>query len=97
MSIERLKHLRTKWRSELRSKQTCFAADRGALVRHLKAVGDAIEYGATEMTMIAAESVFDEPVSKVLAGEARAMYRMVRELKHLRLEVRRARLPETRK
>ncbi|MGA7869329.1 MAG: hypothetical protein WCA22_00380 [Candidatus Binatus sp.] len=79
--------------SALYSEQTCFEADRRALVRQLKAVGNAIEDGASEMAMIAAENVFDEQVSKVLTREARAMYRMVRGLKDLRLAVARARLP----
>jgi hypothetical protein len=42
--------------------------------------------------MIAAESVFDQAVSKTLTGEARALRRMVRGLRDLRLEVARARL-----
>ncbi len=44
--------------------------------------------------MIAAESVFDAEVSKILTGEARALRRMVRGLKDLRFEVARAHLPK---
>jgi hypothetical protein len=76
--------------------QTCFEADRDALVHELKLVGSALEDGATEMTMIAAENVFERQVSKILNNEARAMLRMVRGLKDLRIAVARARLPKTR-
>jgi hypothetical protein len=61
-------------------------------VQELKLVETAIEDGATEMRMIAAESVFDQRVSKVLTGEARALLRIGRGLKGLRLEVARAHL-----
>jgi hypothetical protein len=61
-------------------------------VRELKLVETAIEDGATEMAMIAAESVFDEQVSKILTGEARALHRVGRGLKSVRLEVARTHL-----
>jgi hypothetical protein len=94
MSIQHSKNNRTKNRiaSQLYSEQSCFQADRSALAKELKSVGDGIEDGATELAMIAAESVFDEQVSKTLTGEARALRRMVRGLKELRLEVASARL-----
>ena len=44
--------------------------------------------------MIAVESVFDEEVSKTLTGEARALRRMVRGLKDLRVEVAHAHIPK---
>jgi hypothetical protein len=93
MFIQRSKcnHTRHYIRSGLRNKQSCFQADQNALLE-LKSVGDAIEDGATEIAMIAAESVFDEEVSKTLTGEARALRGIVRGLKVLRLEVARARL-----
>jgi hypothetical protein len=65
-------------------------------VQELKFVEIAIEDGATEMAMIAVESVFDEQVSKILTGEARALGRMGRGLKSLRLEVARAHLDKHR-
>jgi hypothetical protein len=74
------------------SQRSCFQADQNALVKELKFVENAIEDGATELAMIAAERVFDEEVSKTLIGEARALRRMVRGLKDVRLEVARARL-----
>jgi hypothetical protein len=80
---------------ELYSVQTCFEADRSTLVRQLDGVRNAVEYSATEIGMIAAERVFDGQVSRILAGEVRAMRRMARELKDLRLAVARARRPET--
>jgi hypothetical protein len=80
----------------LYSEKTCFEADRDALVHELKVVENALEDGATEMSMIAAENVFERPVSKILNGEARAMLRMVRGLKDLRIAVARARLPKSR-
>jgi hypothetical protein len=85
-------HIKGGITSALYSKQSCFQADRKALSKELESVGDAIEDGATELAMIAAESVFDEQVSKTLTGEARALRRMVRGLKDLRLEVAHARL-----
>ena len=77
------------------SEQTCFEADRDALVRELKAVESALEDGATEMAMIAAENVFEQDVSKILNAEARARLRMVRGLKDLRIAVARARFPKS--
>ncbi len=79
------------------SEQTCFEADRDALVRELKMVESALENGATEMTMIAAENVFERQVSKILSAEARAVLRLVHGLKDLRIAVARARLPKARK
>ena len=77
--------------------QICFEADRDALVHELKVVENALEDGATEMTMIAAENVFERHVSKILNNEARAMQQVVRGLKDLRIAVARARLPKSRK
>jgi competence protein ComGF len=96
VTIERVKNSRTKKtiESSLYSEQMCFEADRSALIHELRAASSAIENVATEMTMIAAESVFDNQVSRVLSGEARAMHRMLRELKDLQIEVARARLPK---
>ena len=92
MPIQHLKHNQTNSHvgSELYNKRNSFQADQNALVKELKSVADAIEDGATEIAMIAVESVFDDEVSKTLTGEARALRRMVRGLKDLRLE-RRAR------
>ena len=78
------------------SEKTCFEADRDALVRELQLIGSALEDGATEMTMIAAENVFEQDVSKILNSEARAMRRLVLGLKDLRIAVARARLPKSR-
>jgi len=75
--------------------QTCFEADRDALVHELEVVESALENGATEMTMIAAENVFERQVSKILNAEARAMLRLVRGLKDLRIAVARARVPKS--
>ncbi len=88
------KHAINDLRSESYSQRSCFQADQNALVKELKSVEDAIEDGATEIAMIADESVFEEEVSRTLTGEARALHRMVRVLKDLRFEVARARLPK---
>jgi hypothetical protein len=80
----------------LYSEQTCFEADRDALVDELKLIESALDGGATEMTMIAAENVFERQVSQILSSEARAMQRLVRGLKDLRIAVARARLPKSR-
>jgi hypothetical protein len=74
-----------------------FKTDQNVLINELKFVETMIEESATEMAMIAAESVFDEQVSTFLVGEARALHRMVRGLEDLRLEIDRARLPRKRK
>jgi hypothetical protein len=79
---------------ELYSLQSCFEADRSALLQQLEDVGKAVEESATEMAMMAVERVFDRRVSKILASEVRAMNRMARGLKDLRLDVARARLPQ---
>lgn len=96
MSIQHSKHKHAinNLKSEPYSQRSCFQADQNALVKELKFVGNEIEEGATEIAMIAAESVFDEEVSKILTREARALHRMVRGLKDLRFEVARARLPK---
>ena len=96
MSIQHSKHKHTKncIKSTLHSQRSCFQTDQNALVKELKIVGNEIEEGATEIAMTAAEHVFDEEVSKILTGEARALHRMVRGLKDLRFEVARARLPK---
>ena len=80
--------------SELYNERNSFQADQNALVKELKSLADAIEDGATEIAMIAVESVFDEEVSKTLTGEARALRRMVRGLKDLRVEVAHAHIPK---
>jgi glutathionyl-hydroquinone reductase len=97
VSIQRAKHshARKATRPVLYSEQSCFEADRSAVVRELTTVENAIEEDACEMAMIAAEGVFDQQVSRILTGEARAMHRMVRGLKDLRLAVARARRPES--
>ena len=64
-----------------------FKTDQNVLVKELKFLENAIEDGATEIAMIAAESVFDEETSKTLTSEARTLRRMARGLKDLRLEV----------
>jgi hypothetical protein len=96
LSAERSKRIDTKRKlmPELYSLQSCFEADRGALLRQLEDVGNAVEESATEMAMIAAEGVFDRRVSKILASEVRAMRRTVQGLKDLRVDVARARLPQ---
>src|SRR5258708_6911754 len=94
MSIRHPQNNHTKSRNDVwpHSQRSCFQADQNALVKELKFVETAIEDGATEIAMIAVESVFDKKVSKTLTSEARALHRMVRGLKDLRLEVARARL-----
>jgi hypothetical protein len=96
MTIQRSKYKHTKnyAGSALHSEQSCFQADQNALVRELRFTENAIEVGATEMMMIAAESVFDAEVSAILTAEARALRRLLRGLKDLRREVARARLPK---
>lgn len=96
MPIQHLKHNQTNSHlgSELHSERSSFQADQNALVKELKSLADAIEHGATEIAMIAVESVFDDEVSKTLTGEARALRRMVRGLKDLRLNVAHARIPK---
>lgn len=76
---------------------SCFEADRTMVVRQLKAVRNAIEDGASEMKLIGVEKVFDQHLSKVLTGEARALQRIAQELNQLRREVARARFPQTKK
>ncbi|HYK63550.1 MAG TPA: hypothetical protein VEY94_01270 [Patescibacteria group bacterium] len=73
---------------------SCFEADRNVVVRQLKAVGNAIEDGASEMRSIGREKVFDERLSRVLTGEAQTLQRVARELNELRREVARARFPQ---
>jgi glutathionyl-hydroquinone reductase len=94
MSIQRSQYIRIRRtiRYRLYSKRSCFQADQNALVKELKFAENAIEVGATEMAMIAAESVFDEEVSEILTAEARALLQVVPGLKDLRFEVARARL-----
>src|SRR5271156_3450141 len=93
VTIQRSKRSHTKRTnaSELYSERSCFEADRSAMVDQLRALGSAIEDGASEIAMIAAENVFEGQVSRILTGISSGSHRMVRGLNELRGEVARAR------
>lgn len=82
---------------DLDNQRRCFEIDRKVVARQLKALQLAITDGATEMEMVAAESVFDTRLSSLLKRSARSLHRTVQGLNVLRLAVARARFPRVRK
>lgn len=82
---------------DLDNQRRCFEIDRKVVVRQLQALQSAITDGATEMEMVAAESVFDTRLSTLLKRSARSLFRTARSLNVVRLAVVRARFPRVRK
>ena len=64
-----------------------FELDRGIVIGQVSALRRSITVGAKQMEMIAAERVFDQPLSEMILRKARAMQRVARDLKDLAIKV----------
>jgi hypothetical protein len=71
-----------------------FEIDRSNLVLELRTIRRAINESAEEMEMVAAERVFLDSVSRILARTARKLYRVSEDLHGLHRMVERARVPK---
>jgi hypothetical protein len=80
-------------RSKIESERACFEIDRGILIGQVNAVKLTIRNALAEIAMVAAESVFDKPLSARLNRKARALDRMARRLDVLGGTMARARFP----
>ena len=79
------------------SERDCFEIDRGALIDHLYTLKLAIQHASNELAMIAAENVFDQPLSARLKRKARALDRMAVRLDVLGAALARAKFPRAKK
>ena len=70
-----------------------FEIDRSNMVRELRTIRRAINESAEEIEMVAAERVFVDSVSRILAQTARKLYRVSEDLHGLHGIVERARHP----
>jgi hypothetical protein len=74
-----------------------FEIDRNILIGQVNALVLIIENVMTELAMVAAENVFDKPLSAKLKVKARAMARMAQRLNDLSKVLARAKSPRTRR
>jgi hypothetical protein len=64
-----------------------FELDRSAVIGQLSALRRAIANGAMQMEMIAAERIFEEPLSEEIRQKTFALKRFARQLKELEVKV----------
>jgi hypothetical protein len=83
--------------SRIESKRDLFEFDRGVLIGQLNALRLTVRNATTEIAMVAAENVFDEPLSAKLKLKARALERVARRLDDLGKKLARAKSPHKRK
>lgn len=76
------------------SESTYFEIDRSTVARDLKNLRSAIEDGAKQIEMVAAERVFDQSLSQALVQKARELHLVARDLNGLLRLVERARMPK---
>jgi hypothetical protein len=74
---------------------TYFEIDRSTVSSELQNLKSAIEEGAKQIEMVAAERVFDRSLSAALVRKARELHLVARDLKGLLKLVARARMPKT--
>jgi hypothetical protein len=75
-----------------------FEFDRSAVLRQIDLVQNAIDQNAEELGMVAAEGVFEKPLSAELLRASRALHAVARELSALHgLVEQTARYPKTKK
>jgi hypothetical protein len=79
--------------SKIASARDLFEIDRDALFGQLQALLLAVRNTSTEITMIAAESVFDRRLSAELRGKARLLNREARRLEAIGAAIARAKFP----
>ncbi|MGA7869327.1 MAG: hypothetical protein WCA22_00370 [Candidatus Binatus sp.] len=83
--------------SKIDSERDCFEIDRSVLIGQVKALKLTIRNALTEIEMIAAENVFDKPLSAKLKRKARALNRMAQRLDVLGNVLTRAKFPGVKK
>jgi deoxyribose-phosphate aldolase len=71
----------------------CFHIDRAEVATHLYKLSQAISTGAKEIEMVAAERVFDKSLTAKLAGKARVLRRLAKQLNRMHELAARARFP----
>jgi len=74
---------------------TYFEIDRATVARELQNLKSAIEEGAKQIEMVAAERVFDQSLSRELVRRARKLQLVARDLNGLLKLVARAHMPKT--
>ena len=75
------------------ARATEFDFDRATVALELKKLQRAIEEGAKQIDMVAAERVFVKPLSRALVRRARKLHRVARDLKSLLRLIARAHIP----
>lgn len=76
---------------------TYFEIDRATVVGQLQNLRRAIDEGAEEMAMVAAERVFDQSFSRALERRARQLQRVAKDLNALLRSVAHAQIPKAAK
>ena len=83
--------------SKLKNERDFFEFDRSVLITQLDAILLTVRSAVTELAMLAAENVFDKPLSVKLKRKARDLDRMARRLDDLGKVLARAKFPRLRK
>jgi len=89
------KNKRPEARKRTDNQLTYFEIDRSTVVSELQNLKSAIEEGAKQIEMVAAERVFDQSLSRELVRRARKLQLVARDLNGLLKLVARARMPKT--
>jgi hypothetical protein len=82
--------------SKIESERDFFEFDRGILIGQLNALQLTVRNAMTEIAMLAAENVFDKPLSAKLKRKARDLDRTARRLDDLGKVLARAKFPRVR-
>jgi len=64
-----------------------FELDRGVVIGQVSALRRSITNGAKQLDMIAAEKIFDQPLSEMILRKAIALQKLARELKQLAIKI----------
>ena len=89
------KNKRPQSRKRTDNELTYFEFDRSTVTRELQNLKSAIEEGAKQIEMVAAERVFDQSLSRKLVQRARKLQLVARDLNELLKLVARAHMPKT--
>jgi len=89
------KNKRPQARKRTDNELTYFEIDRSTVAREVQTLKSAIEEGAKQIEMVAAERVFDQSLSRELVRRARKLQLVARDLNGLLKLVARARMPKT--
>jgi hypothetical protein len=89
------KNKRPQARKRTDNELTYFEIDRSTVAREVQTLKSAIEEGAKQIEMVAAERVFDQSLSRELVRRARKLQLVARDLNGLLKLVARARMPMT--